>query len=301
MLFILIKIKNKKQIIINKMESPMKSIRNYLKSNTFRNKNVIITGAAGAIGSETVHKLLLCGAKVVGFVHKQNKINPYLVDFIKTKQLQFIQIDFNDCPKITEKYKEAMLYLGGKLDILIFCHGKFFGGDFRKTKTDNFDQNMRINVRANFHLLSLSIPFLKISKGNVVMMSSMETKIVERGEFLHALSKSMINSLVENSALELASYGVRVNGVAPSFVNSKYRVDSIMKEDDNEEYLNQMKEYSLLGKKVLGPDEVADTILFLASNEARFMTGEIITIDCGFELNHDLSFLQDDEDANMNP
>ena len=284
------------------IKAQMSSIRNYLKSNTFKNKNVLITGAAGAIGSEVAHKLLLCGAKIVGFVHKDNnKVSPYLVDFIKTKQLQFIQIDFNECQKITEKYKEAMIYLGGKLDILIFCHGKFFGGDFRKTKTDNFDLNMTINVRANFHLLSLSVPFLKISKGNVVMMSSMETKIVEKGEFLHALSKSMINSLVENSALELAPFGIRVNAVAPHFVHSKYRVDSVMKEDDNDEYLNQMKDYSLLGKKILTPEEVADAVLFLASNEAKFMTGEIMTVDCGFELNHDLSFLQEDEEPNMSP
>lgn len=160
---------------------------------------------------------------------------------------------------------------------------------------------MNINVRANFHLLSLSVPFLKITKGNVVMVSSMETKIVERGDFLHALSKSMINSLVENSALELASFGIRVNAVAPSFVNSNYRVDFLMKEKDNKEYLNQMKEYSLLGKRLAEPGDVADTILFLASNEANFMTGEIVTVDCGFELNHDLSFLQEDEIMTMNP
>ena len=58
----------------------------------------------------------------------------------------------------------------------------------------------------------------------------------------------MINSLIENSALELASFGVRVNAVAPCFVDNNYRVDNIMNESDNEEYLNQMKEYCLLTK-----------------------------------------------------
>ena len=276
-------------------------LSNYLKSQIFKNKNIIITGATGAIGSEVVQKFLDCGAKILAFIHHQNKINPDLADYIKTGQLQFIQLDLNNSSKITEKFKDAMMFLKGRLDILVFCHGKFFGGDVRKTKTDSFDQNMNINVRANFHLLSLSVPFLKITKGNVVMVSSMETKIVERGDFLHALSKSMINSLVENSALELASFGIRVNAVAPSFVNSNYRVDSLMKEKDNEEYLNQMKEYSLLGKRLAEPGDVADTILFLASNEANFMTGEIVTVDCGFELNHDLSFLQEDEIMTMNP
>lgn len=276
-------------------------ISNYLKSQTFKNKNIIITGATGAIGSEVVQKFLDCGAKILGFIHHSNKINPDLADYIKTEQLQFIQLDLNDSLRITEKFKDAMIFLKGKLDILVFCHGKFFGGNVRTIKTDSFDQNMNINVRANFHLLSLSVPFLKITKGNVVMVSSMEAKIVEKGEFLHALSKSMINSLVENSALELASFGVRVNAVAPSFVTSNYRVNPLMREKDNEEYLSQMKEYSLLGKRLAEPGDVADTILFLASNEANFMTGEVVTVDCGFELNHDLSFLQEDEIMTVNP
>ena len=122
------------------------------------------------------------------------------------------------------------------------------------------------------------------------MISSIDTKIVEKGDFLHALNKSMINSLVQNSALELASFGVRVNAVAPGFVNSNYR--SINNDlNNNDKFLEMIKEYSLLNKKNIEPDNVADTILFLASDEACFMTGEIMTIDNGFELNHDLSFM----------
>ena len=102
-----------------------KNISSYLRTNTFKNKNVIITGALGAIGSEVVAKLILCGAKILGFIHKQKKTKPYLVNYYKTNQIKFIQIDFNDCSKITEKFKEAMIFLGGKLDILIFCHGNF--------------------------------------------------------------------------------------------------------------------------------------------------------------------------------
>ena len=161
-------------------------------------------------------------------------------------------------------------------------------------KTISFDNNLKINVRANFYFLSLAIPFLKITKGNVVMISSVETKIVERGDFLHALGKSMINSLVQNSALELASYGIRINAVAPSFVESGFRKDA-MSEIKNNKYLEQMKGFHLLNQKLTKPEEIADVILFLASNDAIFMTGEIINVDCGYELNHDLSFLQKDE------
>ena len=122
------------------------------------------------------------------------------------------------------------------------------------------------------------------------MISSVDSKIVEKGDFLHALNKSMINSLVENAALELASFGVRVNAVAPSFVNSNYRSNILT---NNDKYLEMMKEYNLLNKKNIEPEDVADAILFLASDEAGFMTGEIMIIDNGFELNHDLSFMEE--------
>ena len=257
----------------------MSSINNYLKSNAFKNKNILITGATGTIGSEVTKKFLLCGSKIVGLVHSLNKISPDFNHYLANDQIKFIQLDLNASPKITEKFKEAMLYLKGKLDILICCHGKFIPGDVRKVKTDNFDQNLNINVRANFHLLSLSVPFLKITKGNVVMISSVTSKIVEKGDFLQALSKNMINSLIQNSALELASFGVRVNGVALGCVEGDYRKSSF--KENNENYLGMMKNFNLLEKKNLEPENVADSIIFLASDEASYVTGSIYNVDGG--------------------
>ena len=273
----------------------LNSLRNYIKSGYFKDKNIIITGSTGAIGSEVLYKLLKCGSKIVAFYNESIPNTKELSEYINTSKLKFIQLDFEKIStKLNDKFTEAITILGGILDILIFCHGKFLQGDFRNSNATNFDKNIKINVRSNLHFLSLSIPFLKITKGNVVMISSIETKIVEKGDFLHALSKSMINSLVQNSALELASYGIRINAVAPSFINSKYRKEAL-KNEMNKKYLNQMKGFNLLGKELINPGEVADTILFLASNEANFMTGEIINIDCGFELNHDTSFLYKDD------
>ena len=266
------------------------TVKKYLKSNTFKNKNVIVTGATGSIGSQVVEKLLLCGAKVVGFIHNQNDTINKFQQFLKTGQLKFITTELKYGHKVTEQFKEAMIVLKGRLDILICCHGKFFAGSVIDTAAEDFDENINVNVRANFQLLSLSVPFLKMSKGNAVMISSIESKIVEKGDFLHALNKSMINSLVENSALELASFGVRVNAVAPSFVNSNYR-SNVM--NNNDKYLDMMKDYCLLNNKIVEPEDVADAILFLASDDAAFMTGEIMAVDSGFELNHDLSFMQE--------
>ena len=275
-----------------------KSINNYIKFGNFKDKHVIITGSTGAIGSDVLNKFLRCGSKVVAFYNKTDPFFPELSSYIKTKRLIFIQLDFENLTQITDKFREAITFLGGVLDILIFCHGKYFQGDVLSVKTINFDKNLNINVRANFHFLSLAVPFLKLTKGNVVMISSVETRIVEKGDFLHALGKSMVNSLIQNAALELASYGIRINAVAPSFVESGFRKE-VLTEKINDKYLHQMKKYHLLNQKIEKPENVTDVIMFLASKDADFMTGEIVGIDSGYELNHDLSFQYKDNNENI--
>jgi len=106
----------------------------------------------------------------------------------------------------------------------------------------------------------------------------------------------MLNSLIQCSALELAPFGVRVNGVAPGMTNTEFRVTEEFNKKENKEYLEKMADFFLLNKKVLEPNDIANTILFLASDEARFITGEILAVDNGYSLNHDLSFAPQDEE-----
>ena len=113
----------------------------------------------------------------------------------------------------------------------------------------------------------------------------------------------MLNSLIQCAALELAPFGVRVNGVAPGMTDTNLRVTKDFNEVQNSQYLERMSSYFLLNKQieksnyeteivkqVIKPNDVANAIIFLASEEAKFMTGEILVVDNGYTLNHDLSF-----------
>ena len=102
----------------------------------------------------------------------------------------------------------------------------------------------------------------------------------------------MVNSLIQNAALELASFGVRVNGVAPGITYTSHRVgiNDEFKESTNQIYMESMGKTNLLSKEVIFPEDVVETILFLASDDASFITGEIIKIDNGYSLNHDMNF-----------
>ena len=263
----------------------------------FKDRHVILTGGTGGIGSLVLNDLLKNGAKVCSFIHSNKKYqqsenyNQYS-QYEKNQQLLTIQTDLSNPTTITTKFKEAMIFLKGKLDHLIMCHGLFIYGAVTQISVEDFDKVYNLNVRSNFHLLSLSVPFLKITKGNVVMISSVESKIVEKDDFLQSVSKTMINSMVQSAALELAHFGVRINAVAPAFVNTQYRVSKWMDAENNEKYLEQMGTFFLLENKPNEANEISDTILFLASDESSFMTGEIVVVDGGYELNHDLSFKQ---------
>ena len=270
------------------------SITHYLSTNEFKNKHIILTGGTGGIGQHVLKSLLQLGATLACISRNKEKFPSFVTQYQSLGQFIPIQGDLSKPTTINTMMTEAMIKLGGKLDSLILCHGKFIFGSISQLSFESFDEVMNINVRSNFHLLNLAVPFLKYTKGNVVMVSSVEAKVIEKDNLLHSLSKSMVNSLVQNAALELASFGIRVNAVAPGIVNTQHRVGELLQSEDNLKYIAQMGRFCLLRDELLEPSNVADGVLFLASSESAFMTGEVMVVDGGFELNHDCSFAGSD-------
>jgi NAD(P)-dependent dehydrogenase (short-subunit alcohol dehydrogenase family) len=155
-------------------------------------------------------------------------------------------INLEDPQMINRGFRNIMIKLKGKVDSLIFCHGKFFSGNIKETSILLFDNAMNINFRSYFHLLSMATPFLKLSKGNVCFTTCNLGKNPQENTFLFSLTNSMLYSLVENSALELAPFGVRVNAVSPHLVNTEFRVGpNNMTEQENFQYMSQFEKNNL--------------------------------------------------------
>lgn len=138
----------------------------------------------------------------------------------------------------------------GKLDILIICHSGYKAGNIEQSDITQFDKIINANLRSCLHLLSLSVPFLKLTKGNVVAISSIDADIPYKYSFLNGISKSMLNSLIKCAALELASYGIRVNAVCPGMTATDLRVGENFSKENNEELLYSYGMYFLLNRKV---------------------------------------------------
>jgi NAD(P)-dependent dehydrogenase (short-subunit alcohol dehydrogenase family) len=270
------------------------SLSYYLNENPdyYKNKHIIITGATGGIGSILTSALLTLGAKVVAIMRDVEKLKSLFSKYIEDGSLQYQTMDFLVETEYLTKFSDIMMKLGGKLDILFLCHGEYYQAEYMNTEIRDYDRLVNINTRPVMLLISLATPFLKLTKGNVVVISSLESFIPTKNSFLNTTTKCMVNMIIQNSALELAPFGIRVNGIAPGITETNFRLEEFDEPKiENNEIYNKKKGYeNLMDPGIIQPEDVVDTMLFLGCDDAGFITGEIIKIDNGYGLNHGKKF-----------
>lgn len=270
------------------------SLSYYLNENPdyYKNKHIIITGATGGIGSILTSALLTLGAKVVAIMRDVEKLKSLFSKYIEDGSLQYQTMDFLVETEYLTKFSDIMMKLGGKLDILFLCHGEYYQAEYMNTEIRDYDRLVNINTRPVMLLISLATPFLKLTKGNVVVISSLESFIPTKNSFLNTTTKCMVNMIIQNSALELAPFGIRVNGIAPGITETNFRLEEFDEPKiENNEIYNKKKGYeNLMDPGIIQPEDVVDTMLFLGCDDAGFITGEIIKIDNGYSLNHNKAF-----------
>ena len=196
-----------------------------------------------------------------------------------------------------------MLKTQGRLDVLINAAGVVNRKALKQSTVIDWDKSnekrlmyvvaMNINVRASFQLMSMAVPFLKDSKGTVVNVSAAAGITPEPGAMIFSVSKAMVNMLTKCAALELGGFGIRVNAVAPGFVDTPSRMTAgeasmDLSEKEDTVLKGKTENATPLSNKVCDPDEVADSILWLASNDASYVTGEILVLDGGQSLTTNL-------------
>ena len=270
------------------------SLSYYLKENPkyYKDKHIIITGATGGIGSLLTSALLSLGAKVVAIMRDVKKLKSLFSKNIEEGTLQYQTMDFTVETEYLTKFTDIMIKLGGKLDILFLCHGEYYQAEYMNTEIRDYDRLVNINTRPVMLLISLATPFLKLTKGNVVVISSLESFIPTKNSFLNTTTKCMVNMIIQNSALELAPFGIRVNGIAPGITETNFRLEEFDEPKiENNEIYNKKKGYeNLMDPGIIQPEDVVDIMLFLGCDDAGFITGEIIKIDNGYGLNHGKKF-----------
>ena len=239
----------------------------------FKKKTALVTGAESGIGKKIVEKFLKEGCNVIA-------TNFSKVKLLNKKNLEYFNLDVTE----EDQWKDLKKYLDKrykKIDILINSAGIRISGTLETTSLQLWNHIINTNTTSIFLGCKYMLPLLKKSQNSTIVNLASVTSIRGVKNMLaYAASKSAIVTLTSSLALDLAKFKIRVNAVAPGAIDTqmvaslKNEINSIVK------YNARMKEAHPIGR-IGRPEEVANVVCFLASNESSFITGITVPVDGG--------------------
>jgi meso-butanediol dehydrogenase / (S,S)-butanediol dehydrogenase / diacetyl reductase len=232
------------------------------QENRLENKVALITGAASGIGASAAQLFAANGATVFG-VDKQDFAQP---------------VDVSDEAQVLKailKVKEAV----GKIDILVNCAAATVRQSVHQHGAEDWDRIFAVNVKGSFLMAKHALPLM--TGGSIIHVSSVVALSGMRYRAGYSASKGAIVALTRQMAMDYANRGVRVNAVCPGFVRTPFTA-ALTSDPEKERRLIKLHPLGRLGE----PSDIAQAMLFLASDESSWMTGQCLTIDGGFTAGH---------------
>ncbi|HEY3027312.1 MAG TPA: glucose 1-dehydrogenase [Pyrinomonadaceae bacterium] len=249
----------------------------------FRGKVVLVTGATSGIGRATAKQFAQAGARVA-IIGRNLQALQEVSEAIKGSggEVFTISADLGIEAEAERAIADTADRFGG-LDVLVTAAGIILSASIETTSLEQWDAIMNINVRSVFQQMKLAVPFLEKTRGNIVNVSSVAGLRSFPGLLAYCVSKAAVDQLTRCAALELAPKGIRVNAVNPGVVVTDIHRRGGMSEEDYAAFLKHSKTTHPLGR-VGDAREVADLILYLASEHAGWITGVTYSIDGGRAL-----------------
>ena len=166
----------------------------------------------------------------------------------------------------------------GRIDILVNNAGIFKAADFLDMTEQDFDEVLRVNLKGSFLAgQAVAREMAKAGKGSIVNMSSVNGMLAIPTIASYNVSKGGINQLTRVMALSLADHGIRVNAVAPGTIATELAARAVLTSDEAKARIMSRTPMRRLGE----PSEIADTVAYLASDAASYITGDIVVVDGG--------------------
>ena len=246
----------------------------------FAGKVAVVTGASSGIGRATALALAREGASVVLVSRDAEALAAVATESGSPTLVVAADVTAADTP---ERVMRATVDRFGGLDVLVCAAGIIGTAATDATSDELFDRMMAINVRAPFRMMREAFPLLKARRGNVVNISSVNGLRAFAGVAVYCSSKAALDHLSRCAALDWAPHGVRVNCVNPGVTVTNLHRSGGMDEARYAGFLERAKETHPLGRPGT-PDEIADAVLFVASDKAGWMTGDTIAVDGGRHL-----------------
>ncbi|MES3000580.1 MAG: SDR family oxidoreductase [Pseudomonadota bacterium] len=233
----------------------------------------IVTGGAQGIGEACIRR----------FAREDAKTVVADVDSERGRALAlevgglFARCDVGDKAQV-DAVIAATLQAHGRIDVLVNNAGIFKAADFLEVTEADFDAVLRVNLKGSFLMgQAVAREMAKAGKGAIVNMSSVNGVLTIPTIASYNVSKGGINQLTRVMALALAGKGIRVNAVAPGTIATELAAKAVLTSEEAKARIMSRTPMQRLGE----PSEIADTVAYLASDAASYITGEIVVVDGG--------------------
>ncbi|HEY2754073.1 SDR family NAD(P)-dependent oxidoreductase [Phenylobacterium sp.] len=247
--------------------------------NNCNGKTALVTGASRGIGRAAALALAEAGAQVLVHYGKSATEAEAVVEQIKSAggEARALGADLAQSDGPADLARQVRAVVGERLDILIANAGIAKAASIEDTTIEDFDALFAVNVRAPFFLVQQLLPILG-EGSSVVFTSSLAAHAAVGTLAAYAATKGAIDTLVKHFAAVLGPRGIRVNAVAPGVVATD--MSSFAKTDEGRQSTTAMQAL----KRVAQPEDIAGAMAFLASDAARWVSGDTLRVDGGSKL-----------------
>ncbi|MBQ6840640.1 MAG: 3-oxoacyl-ACP reductase FabG [Bacilli bacterium] len=239
-----------------------------------KDKVAIVTGGTRGIGLEIVRTFLKNGAKVALLGSKEETVNKALEE-LKKENESYEVIGFHPClykeSEVEEVFKNVNKEFK-KVDIVVNNAGMSSSTPLTNYTEEEYDKISNLNIKSVFVVSKVAVPYLEKTKGVIINTSSMVSIYGQPSGVMYPASKFAVNGMTKSLARELAPKGIRVNAVAPGITETEM-VAALPKE-----MIEPLIKSIPLGR-IGTPQDIANAMLFLASDLASYITGEILSVD----------------------
>lgn len=243
------------------------------------NKVALVTGASRGIGKACAVRLAECGYDIaVNYVSNEAKAAETAAEIEKLgRKAIIVKADTADIKAVQGMFREVQKAFG-RLDVLVNNAGVVDDAYLLMINEDSLSRSLDINIKGYFHCAQqAALKMMSKKSGHIINVSSVSSILAVEGQGVYSATKGAVNSMTATLAKELAPRGIRVNAVAPGFIETEM-IDAIPA-DKQEEYLKAVPMHRF-GTAA----DVANAVAALCSEAFGYMTGQVIVLDGGLSL-----------------
>ena len=240
-----------------------------------KDKKIIVTGASGGIGNSIVEKLNNSGAKILATGTKIEKLEELKS---KYKNINILKFDISQSDKIEEFVENATKELGGSLDCIVNNAGLTQDNLAIRMSFDEWKKVIDVNLTSTFLLSKFAInKMLKNKSGKIVNITSVVGHTGNLGQANYAASKAGIIAMSKSLAIEYAKKNININCISPGFIKTAMT-------DKIDEKFKELIVSKIPSGRLGEPEDIANVVLFLASDQSNYINGETIHVNGGMYM-----------------